>query len=268
MRKLSLHENLRHRLNDSLSGNFGSATRSQRIQRDLKRKINRKLKKDVKPALRKGLKHLPSMRREPEHSTAKSIILLTVGIAAGVATGIALAQRYGGFSGISDRLSLRARENLRPDSDSDRFYSATEEGHSPDSDEEYFSSREDGPLSSMEELEERVLEAFRNDPILSVRAIDIGAIEEGVIELTGWVHEADETNHAVIIARGTPGVITVVNRLAVRNEDERFEHTDDDDLLMSELSSDLSWDDAGLNVRNSAENRGFTDPNPPETRAD
>ena len=36
-------------------------------------------------------------------------------------------------------------------------------------------------------LEERVLEAFHNDPVLAERAIDIGAIGTGVIELTGWV---------------------------------------------------------------------------------
>ena len=65
-------------------------------------------------------------------------------------------------------------------------------------------------------LEERVLEAFRNDPILSERAIDIGAIGDGIIELTGWVHEADEATHAVTITRGVPGVETVVNRLDVR----------------------------------------------------
>ena len=44
------------------------------------------------------------------------------------------------------------------------------------------------------DLEERVLEAFRNDPILSERAIDIGAIGEGIIELTGWVDTEDEAD--------------------------------------------------------------------------
>ena len=65
---------------------------------------------------------------------------------------------------------------------------------------------------------ERVLEAFRNDPILSERAVDIGAIGRGIIELTGWVHAEDETQHAVTITRGVPGVDTVVNRLVVRDE--------------------------------------------------
>jgi BON domain-containing protein len=73
-----------------------------------------------------------------------------------------------------------------------------------------------------EELEERVLEAFRNDPVLSERAVDIGAIGRGIIELTGWVHTDDETQHAVTVTRGVPGVDTVVNRLVVRDEEDRM----------------------------------------------
>jgi len=46
--------------------------------------------------------------------------------------------------------------------------------------------------------------------------VDIGAIGDGIIELTGWVHEPDEATHAVTITRGVPGVETVVNRLDVR----------------------------------------------------
>jgi len=70
-----------------------------------------------------------------------------------------------------------------------------------------------------------VLEAFRNDPILSERAIDIGSISDGVIELAGWVENEEESRHAVTIARGVPGVDTVVNRIALGDEEERFEDT-------------------------------------------
>ena len=55
------------------------------------------------------------------------------------------------------------------------------------------------------------------------RAIDIGAIGTGIIELTGWVHAEDETHHAVTLTRGVPGVETVVNRLTVRDEEESNE---------------------------------------------
>ena len=74
-----------------------------------------------------------------------------------------------------------------------------------------------------------VLEAFRNDPVLSERAIDIGAIGDGIIELTGWVHEADEATHAVTITRGVPGVETVVNRLDVRVAGSEVAEEIDDD---------------------------------------
>ena len=83
-------------------------------------------------------------------------------------------------------------------------------------------------------LEERVLEAFRNDPILCERAIDIGGIGEETIELAGWVNNEDEAEHAVVLARGVPGVETVVNRIAVgdleeriRDHSRRFEEGDD-----------------------------------------
>ena len=79
------------------------------------------------------------------------------------------------------------------------------------------------PRSYDETLEERVLEAFRNDPILAERAIDIGSIGEGVIELAGWVEDEDESEHAVTIARGVPGVDTVVNRIAIGDEERRFD---------------------------------------------
>ncbi len=62
----------------------------------------------------------------------------------------------------------------------------------------------------------RVLEAFRNDPVLLDRPIDIGAIGSGIVELTGWVDSPEEIRHATTLARGTIGVATVVNRLAVR----------------------------------------------------
>lgn len=66
------------------------------------------------------------------------------------------------------------------------------------------------------ELEARVLETFRNDPILVDRPIDIGAVGTGIIELTGWVDRAEEVRHATTLTRGTIGVHTVINRLLVR----------------------------------------------------
>ncbi len=75
-------------------------------------------------------------------------------------------------------------------------------------------------------LETRVLETFHNDPVLRERAIDIGAIAPGVIELTGWVHDADEVKHAITLARGVPDVQHVVDQLAVRQPRRNRRATD------------------------------------------
>jgi hypothetical protein len=119
---------------------------------------------------------------------------LAAGAVLGLAAGLVVADRFGGFSSLTSK--LRDRVGRLRDYDDDEADSEIDEDD--------------------EALEERVLEAFRNDPILSERAIDIGAIGDGIIELTGWVHEPDEAPHAVTITRGVPGVETVVNRLDVR----------------------------------------------------
>lgn len=79
-------------------------------------------------------------------------------------------------------------------------------------------SNRSAPSVSLEDLEERVLDAFQNDPMLAHRAIDIGAVSPGQIELTGWVSAPAEIDYALIIARGVPGVEQVVNSLAASAE--------------------------------------------------
>jgi BON domain len=117
---------------------------------------------------------------------------------------------------------LRDRLRRRGVTRDERLHEA--HGVAEDVDEGDFEDIEDDDFESEydEGLEERVLEAFRNDPILSERAIDIGSISEGVIELAGWVEQDDEAQHAVTIARGVPGVETVVNRIAIGDEERRI----------------------------------------------
>ncbi len=69
---------------------------------------------------------------------------------------------------------------------------------------------------SESELEARVLEVFRNDPLLRGQAIDIGAIGNGIIELTGWVKSAAEVRYASTLAGGVLDVHEVMDSLAVR----------------------------------------------------
>jgi hypothetical protein len=147
------------------------------------------------------------LRYRDDDSQTSGLLYLAAGAVLGLAAGLVVADRFGGFSSLTAK--LRERVARRRDVDED-------ESDELDEDDEG--------------LEERVLEAFRNDPILSERAIDIGAIGDGIIELTGWVHEADEATHAVTITRGVPGVETVVNRLDIRleaGEDTEVEEIDD-----------------------------------------
>jgi hypothetical protein len=137
------------------------------------------------------------LRYRDEEPQTSGLLYLAAGAVLGLAAGLVVADRFGGFSALTSRLRDRVGR-LRDDEDREEL------------DEEAELDEED------EALEERVLEAFRNDPVLSERAVDIGAIGDGIIELTGWVHEPDEATHAVTITRGVPGVETVVNRLDVR----------------------------------------------------
>jgi hypothetical protein len=154
---------------------------------------------------------------EDESSVAGTVTSVLLGAVAGFAVGMLVAQRVGGFSGLT---SLAKR--VRGGQPTGRASGPVVADDFSDYEDEY---EDDELMEEAEgsELEERVLEAFRNDPILSERAIDIGGIGDDSIELAGWVTSEDEAEHAVVIARGVPGVSTVLNRLAVGDEEDRIE---------------------------------------------
>lgn len=149
----------------------------------------------------------PFRYRDEDESLGTTLGSLALGAVAGFALGVVVAQKVGGLSGLAARVRERigAAADLELDAERDELQD------DPEAD------------SAETELEERVLEAYRNDPILAERAIDIGAIGDGIIELSGWVGDAEETTHAVTVARGVPGVETVVNRLVVGEREELFE---------------------------------------------
>lgn len=162
-------------------------------------------------------------RYRDEESTATGALYVALGALAGFAAGVVVAQQHGGISGLASR--IRNRLGGSADDASELTEIAKERlgahahDHDHDSDDDgYDDEADDEPLEPAEELEDRVLEAFRNDPVLSERAVDIGAIDEGIVELTGWVNSEDEAQQAVVVTRGIPGVDTVVNRLGVRSE--------------------------------------------------
>lgn len=63
------------------------------------------------------------------------------------------------------------------------------------------------------ELESALVRALLEDPDLSQRPIEVCAIADGIVELTGLVATEEEADRAVDIARRVAGVRTVLNRL-------------------------------------------------------
>lgn len=109
-------------------------------------------------------------------------------------------------------------ETEEPDS-ADGIEAGYEEKEEEEEDDDVGDEEEDDEAEADEEgegaLDERVLEAFMNDPVLAERAIEIES-EDGTIDLHGRVRTAREVQHAVTIARGVPGVVEVRQRLRVR----------------------------------------------------
>jgi hypothetical protein len=70
-----------------------------------------------------------------------------------------------------------------------------------------------------------VADALRADSKLSRRPIEVDAVAEGVVELTGRVRTRAESERAVKAAQGTTGVYTVVNRLVIEEEETQREST-------------------------------------------
>lgn len=72
------------------------------------------------------------------------------------------------------------------------------------------------------DLEERVVDALLDDDMTSRCALEVAAVGEGVIELTGTVGTATELRRAVEVTQGVEGVRTVVNRVEVGLERSRM----------------------------------------------
>jgi hypothetical protein len=174
---------------------------------------------------------------EEDESSSRNAIYIAIGAAAGFAAGVLMAERFGGFKGLTDRIRDTFGGGTEgPDEEEFDYEGLDEDEFDPDFDDEVDTPK--ASLNGAEALEERVLEAFKNDPTLSERAIDIGAVEDGIIELTGSVNSEEEAHQAVVVARGTPGVATVVNRLTIRTDEVLFDdaahHYEDGDPPFTE----------------------------------
>jgi hypothetical protein len=189
----------------------------------------------------------PLRMRSRRRARTSSVLMVAIGALAGLAIGAVLAERTGGLGGLLNpdgaRRKKRRDHRLEATEEFSRMTFAKDDdfeddyeddnrdnGHDDQLDDANVSVAAEGYTAEREipddtTLEERVLEAFHNDPVLAERAIDIGAIGTGVIELTGWVQASWEIGHAVTLARGVPDVSTVVDRLAVRDGERRRDHS-------------------------------------------
>jgi hypothetical protein len=159
-------------------------------------------------------------RYRDEEPLSQSLAYVIGGALAGFAAGVLVAHRMGGVAGIANRLREQFGGAGTEEVDDEAGYETDE--FDAEFDEIGIGAEE--AAEDAEELEQRVLLASENDPSLAERPVDIGAISDGIVELTGWVNSEDEATHAVTLARGVPGVDTVVNRLAVRPREEQLDN--------------------------------------------
>jgi hypothetical protein len=160
---------------------------------------------------------------------------VTLGALAGFVVGIVVAQKVGGLAGLS--ASIRERFDTLTHRGDDTESLADEDYEGSDAGEEYEDDGQrydrddfDSDSEGDEALEEGVLRAFRRDAVLSERAIDIGAIGEGIIELSGWVETHEESEHAMAVTRKVPGIVTVVSRLFIGADEQDASDLDEDEL--------------------------------------
>lgn len=178
--------------------------------------------------------------RYEEPESGGTFASLVIGAVAGFAVGILVAQKSGGIAGITARVKDRWAELEESEADEGEFpeSEAAHESHFDDeldeaeleddeSLEAEFEAEEMDEEDAHAALEDHVLEAFQADSTLRERAIDISAVGDGLIELSGWVDTDDESHHAAAVARRVAGVESVVNRLAIGQADAS-EHTRDE----------------------------------------
>jgi len=174
------------------------------------------------------------IRFQDDESSAGSIAAgVALGALAGFVAGVVVAQKVGGFAGLSTRIRERFESfTHRSKEAASAAHAAYADDHLDEAYDDEFDEGEDvaSDAEGDSALEEGVLRAFRRDAILSERAIDIGAIGEGIIELSGWVETHEESEHAMAVTRTVPGIVTVVSRLFIGAEEADASDLDDEEL--------------------------------------
>lgn len=83
-----------------------------------------------------------------------------------------------------------------------------------------------GPISrrlDLRSLEKRVIQGLLNDETARSQAIDIAAVGEGIVELSGEVETQEDARHVVSVVDGISGVHAVLNRLEIRSVESQLQ---------------------------------------------
>lgn len=169
--------------------------------------------------------------RVDEPESDRPWLWLAAGAAIGLTAGVLISRRMGGkrlsanaLLGRGRRLAGLAMAQWGPLVDTAlAMKEAWDDRHEPEEDvddedptEAELDEEELAEAEAAEDgIDERVLEAFANDPVLAARAVEIEEDRPGSIVLHGRVRSEREVRHAVTIARGVPGVDRVRQRLTI-----------------------------------------------------
>jgi len=111
----------------------------------------------------------------------------------------------------------------------------------------------------LDAVEDEAVDALRQVGPVGSRPIDVAALREGTIELTGAVHTDEEAKRAVAVVHALQGIHTVVNRLTVGEEEvklaeNRRRHDEGDPAL-----TESQWEGMGVGMGRRRQSRD-TDP--------
>lgn len=126
--------------------------------------------------------------------------------------------------------------------------------------------RRDYPELERSPAEKAVRRALRADDRLANRGVLVTELGPGVVELAGMVDSADEVTTAVTAAQRVDGVATIVNRLAVRDQESRLADARQRFVDGDPSLTETHWTGLGVGMgrrRQSPE----TDPDRPNDRA-
>ncbi len=116
-------------------------------------------------------------------------------------------------------------------------------------------------------LEARVTDALEQEGFLARRGIEVGALANGIVELTGRVRDEAEAERVVAVVQRVPGVRTVLNRMDTEILEEHLADVRRRNAERGPGERETHW--TGFNVGMGMRRQGHeTDPDRRDDKAD